>query len=335
MDVWTSQFDITANDIFTQKLVAKSQVTPLHVASAYGLNVVVKRILKDTPAAVEATDVHGRTPLCYAIRCPLTAVSTIRLLLRHQAKTNDCILLDDLEVSLLEYCCKKGLFSFAVCLLNHRAEGDLQHLFRLTLLASSTTSARRKRATLIERLIQRGADPNGVVRASSISEQPLLLDLALASPSATERLLDLPDIDINIQDSSGWTPLSRLLLQHHPNCKTVSLLLRRRAKLQPYSFNGILRLSTFWSLQELVTMLSRYANTVDLFRLLYRYCESHTAKDAVMLCFLASAAPQSRVLAGIPNSDLNDIRRGNGFILMHYFKFGLMPLDASSSDDRE
>ncbi|KAF4881804.1 hypothetical protein CGCFRS4_v015202 [Colletotrichum fructicola] len=97
MDVWTSQFDITANDIFTQKLVAKSQVTPLHVASAYGLNVVVKRILKDTPAAVEATDVHGRTPLCYAIRCPLTAVSTIRLLLRHQAKTNDCILLDDLE----------------------------------------------------------------------------------------------------------------------------------------------------------------------------------------------------------------------------------------------
>ncbi|KAK2742895.1 hypothetical protein CKAH01_18437 [Colletotrichum kahawae] len=397
MDIWASQFEVMANDIFTRQFVTRlplrlrtslfrlslfalsvlkrreeivvslldtqsdaasyrerllaseltaylkkltndgsvmdNHLTPLHVASATGLDVLVKQILKDAPAAVEATDACGRTPLCYAIRCPLTAVSTIQLLLRHQAEVNDYTVWRGHAVSLLEFCCEKGLFSFAVCLLEHGARGDLQHLFRLTLLASSTTLPSRaswNRATLIRRLIQRGANPNGVVRAAGIDERSLLLDLALSSPSATKRLLALPDVDVNIQDSSGWTALSRLLLQSHPNCKTVALLLKRGAKLQPHSFDEILRLSTFWSLKELMTMLSRHANTFDLFCLLYKHCESHTTKDTAMVCFLASAAPQSRVLARMPDSDLRDIRRGNAFLLMHYFDFALIPLEPTS-----
>ncbi|KAF4868078.1 hypothetical protein CGCSCA1_v012760 [Colletotrichum siamense] len=77
MDVWTSLFDIIADDIFTPQYVKRELINTLYVALATSLNVVIKQILKETLAAREAIDICGCNLLSYAIRCLLIAISTI------------------------------------------------------------------------------------------------------------------------------------------------------------------------------------------------------------------------------------------------------------------
>lgn len=306
------------------------QLTPLHVASATGLDAVVKRILEETPSEVGSEDARGRTPLFYAVQCPLTRSSTIQLLLLQQTDVYGRIIPENHAELLLEHCCRNGLFRLAACFLVHEVRCDLQHLLRLALLALPTSLPGRSssdRAVLIRRLIRRGVNPNGMVRATDVDvdKRPLLFELAMTSHSATKRLLAIRGADVNIQDKYGQTALSRLLLENHSARKTVALLLECGAKLQPHSLEGIIRDTTFRTHQELVTLLSRRENTFELFRLLYKHCNSHSAKDQTEVNFLASIPWESEIVARMSDSDIRDIRKGNVFPISPYFDLTLAP----------
>ncbi|KXH46320.1 hypothetical protein CSAL01_09023 [Colletotrichum salicis] len=307
MDVWAPQFDIAVTDMFSWR-----QLTPLHIASATGLDAVVKQILKETPAEVVSKDVRGRTPLFYATDVDGKTVP------------------ENQPELLLEHCCRKGLFRLATCFLEHKVRHDLQHLLRLALLALTASLPGRSssdRAVLIRRLIRHGANPNGMVRATDVDvdKRPLLLEMALTSHSATKRLLAIRGADVNIQDKYGHTALSWLLLENHSARKTVALLLKCGAKLQPRSLEGIIRDTTFRTHQELVTLLSRRENTFELFRLLYKHCNSHAAKGQTEVNFLASMPRESAILARMSDRDINDIRKGNVFPISPYFDLILAP----------
>ncbi|KAK1657002.1 ankyrin repeat-containing domain protein [Colletotrichum godetiae] len=309
---------------------SSSQLMPLHIASATGLDAVVKQILKETPAEVVSKDVRGRTPLFYAVQCPLTRSSTIQLLLQQQTDVDGKTVPENQPELLLEHCCRKGLFRLATCFLEHKVRHDLQHLLRLALLALTASLPGRSssdRAVLIRRLIRHGANPNGMVRATDVDvdKRPLLLEMALTSHSATKRLLAIRGADVNIQDKYGHTALSWLLLENHSARKTVALLLKCGAKLQPRSLEGIIRDTTFRTHQELVTLLSRRENTFELFRLLYKHCNSHAAKGQTEVNFLASMPRESAILARMSDRDINDIRKGNVFPISPYFDLILAP----------
>ncbi|KAL4403174.1 hypothetical protein CABS03_15470 [Colletotrichum abscissum] len=309
---------------------SSSQLTPLHIASATGLDAVVKRILEKPAPGVVSKDARGRTPLSYAVQCPLTRSSTIRLLLRQQTDLHGRIAPENHADRLLKHCCRNGLFRLAACFLEHEVRCDLQHLLRLALLAPSASLPGRSssdRGVLIRRLIRRGANPNGMVRATDVDvdKRPLLSELAMTSHSATKHLLAIRGVDVNVQDKYGQTALTRLLLENHSARKTVALLLERGAKLQPHSLGGIIRDTTFRTHQELVTLVSRRENTFELFRLLYKHCNSHSAKDQTEVNFLASIPWESEILARMSDSDIKDIRKGNVFPISPYFDLTLAP----------
>ncbi|KAK1966802.1 ankyrin [Colletotrichum sublineola] len=308
-----------------------SRPTALHVASATGLDEVVEKILKETPAEVASLDAHGRTPLCYAILCPLAAPSTVKLLLGHNANANEKTNSNGRMVPLLTYCCRLGLFSFASSLLQWGAKDDLQQLLRLALLAPSTSLRGRtssQKAALIKKLVQCGADPNGMVRPpnAEMEERPLLFDMALTSASATRHLLAVGGVNVNMEDSSGWTALSRLLSKNHQNLKTVALLLEHGARLQPGSLNRVIENTTFRSLRELTLMLTQHEDAFNLFRLIHRHCVSRAERDSEMMSFLALFAPQSAVLAQMSDVDIRAIQRGKVGPLTLHFETVLLPL---------
>ncbi|KXH61737.1 hypothetical protein CNYM01_13977 [Colletotrichum nymphaeae SA-01] len=309
---------------------SSSQLTPLHIASATGLDAVVKRILEETPSEAVSRDARGRTPLSYAVQCPLARSSTIQLLLRQQTDVYGKIAPENQADLLLKRCCRNGLFRLATRFLEYEVRCDLQHLLRLALLAPPASLPERSssdRAVLIRRLIRRGANPNGMVRATDVDvgKRPLLFELAMTSYEATKCLLDIRGVDVNILDKYGQTALSRLLLENHSARKTVALLLERGAKLQPHSLGGIIRDTTFRTHQELVTLVSRRENTFELFRLLYKHCNSHSAKDQTEANFLASIPWESEILARMSDSDIKDIRKGNVFPISPYFDLTLAP----------
>ncbi|KAH7363525.1 ankyrin repeat-containing domain protein [Plectosphaerella cucumerina] len=326
--------------LFANKLHWNSVPDPLIVAAASGLSSVVRHILESDENAVNSLDANGRTPLYYAVASPLRTVATVEELLRNGADVAIWFDSHGTPCSLTTYACLNGLFHLMRRLLEYREGDDLQSLLLAVLKAKAKAvrgGTKAQKRLLINELIRRGADPNGLVPVVGASEgsMPLIVELSLTSKLGLETLLKTEGVDVDVKDPSGRTALSWVLSEEHCDPLAADLLLRHGAKLQPYSCSWITRTLRFSTLDRLEWLLLRKRDAVKAFRILHKYCATHTNMDEAMVAFEESVSPESIFLAGLSEDKIRDIEQGRIRFLKPWFRIELSPYSPLRAESRQ
>ena len=198
----------------------KDRVTPLHLASSFGL-LEIARLLLDHGATANVENIHGQTPLHLVSQGELFSnenadVARLFIGLRLEVNARD----KDLTTP-LHFACSHGNFETALLLLDHGAEPNIQNADCETPLHRVSRGSHiygDDNPRVAQILLERGADVN-----ARNKDQATPLHLAsYHSKLRTMQVLFDHGAEAEAQNADGQTPLH---LASHPD--VVQLLLER------------------------------------------------------------------------------------------------------------
>ncbi|KAH6658602.1 ankyrin repeat-containing domain protein [Truncatella angustata] len=230
-----------------------SGLNALHIAAAANLPELIQRFSKEYPFDANIQDVNGDTALAYAIYSPYSDVALLSLLVRLGANVNFLIVYHGQHISPLSIACMSGRWDLAIELLHRGADatgcrevmvdgsgpGPL-HPLRSACSRDIYHKAEvgTKRRTLIEALLNQGADPN----RQGHTGEPLIVELVRKKlGTCLQYLLQDGRLYIEQTDAQGKTALAWALSTEHGAPDLGALLLKHRANVPSSSAQTILK----------------------------------------------------------------------------------------------
>ncbi|EPE03575.1 ankyrin repeat protein [Ophiostoma piceae UAMH 11346] len=253
----------------------------LMMASHLGLESVVKRMLLENGADIEAKDEGGRTPLSFASDGGHEAV--VQLLLQNGA---DIEAKDGVGRTPLSHTSVCGHEAVVQLLLQNGADIEAKDTYGWTPLLCAS---RNGHEAVVQLLLRNGAD----IEAKDKDGWTPLLCASRNGHEAVVQLLLRNGADIEAKDKDGWTPL--LFASGNGYEAVVQLLLRNGADIEAKDKGGWtpLLIASFYGRKAVVQLLLRNGADIeakDTYGWTPLLCASRNGHEAVVQLLLRNGA---------------------------------------------
>lgn len=170
--------------------------TALHIAAENGQKNIITALIKNEKSLIEEKTENGATALYIASQHG--HVSAVEELLSFGANPDND---NPRGISPLMMASVQGHCQVVDILINHHASLDVTNIDGATALHFAVSY---QHPTIVKLLVDRGADPN---KLSNIGKSPLHISASKGNLSLIQNLLSSKNIQINIKDANGSTPL--------------------------------------------------------------------------------------------------------------------------------